>query len=67
MAVPKTAQKIQNSRMTAPTMNVGLRSISRHGGCWRRSAVWVTAVSTPGTGVGGPSSIIRTPRGATAD
>ena len=47
-------------------MNVGLRSISRHGGSWRRRAAWVTAVSTPGTGVGGPSSIIRSLRGAAA-
>ena len=61
IAVPNTAQTIQNSRISAPMMNVGLRSSSRHGGSWRRRAAWVTAVSTPGPGVGGPSSLIRTP------
>ena len=57
---PNTAQTTQNSKIAAPTMNVGLRSSSRHGGSSPRPRATVTAAAGAAT----TSVIRRLPGGA---
>ena len=63
MALPNTAQATQNSSITTPARNVGLRSSSRQDvSSPERSA---RATATPAAG-GAAMSVIRCSRGAAA-